>query len=305
MTLVLTLGNADQIIQIADRRVSWNGCTVDDETNKGGVVFCLNGRLAFGFTGLAKYGGFTTRDWLLDALYNAAPPDFTIGEILERVKNAANETFREHPSLKAAPKEHKRLSILFSGYLYFDDPPLQGFAIITNFQNFQMGFDDGHAWNEFAVTYWTEKRPLECIPTLIQRVGNWRAMNSTDETILRDLLEARKPYKAIIGKAIELIREMADRPAAQGTIGKQLSAVRIPINPHEGIETGYYSAVNLHVSYLTDLVYLLPTQHYVIKDARVEAVDPATTPPVSVPKVGRNKPCPCGSGKKYKYCHGK
>jgi preprotein translocase subunit SecA len=23
------------------------------------------------------------------------------------------------------------------------------------------------------------------------------------------------------------------------------------------------------------------------------------------PKVGRNEPCPCGSGKKYKACHGK
>ena len=23
------------------------------------------------------------------------------------------------------------------------------------------------------------------------------------------------------------------------------------------------------------------------------------------PKVGRNEPCPCGSGKKYKKCHGK
>lgn len=23
------------------------------------------------------------------------------------------------------------------------------------------------------------------------------------------------------------------------------------------------------------------------------------------PKVGRNQPCPCGSGKKYKFCHGK
>jgi len=22
------------------------------------------------------------------------------------------------------------------------------------------------------------------------------------------------------------------------------------------------------------------------------------------PKVGRNDPCPCGSGKKYKKCHG-
>jgi preprotein translocase subunit SecA len=25
----------------------------------------------------------------------------------------------------------------------------------------------------------------------------------------------------------------------------------------------------------------------------------------SLPKVGRNEPCPCGSGKKYKNCHGK
>ena len=25
----------------------------------------------------------------------------------------------------------------------------------------------------------------------------------------------------------------------------------------------------------------------------------------SAPKVGRNDPCPCGSGKKYKHCHGK
>ena len=24
-----------------------------------------------------------------------------------------------------------------------------------------------------------------------------------------------------------------------------------------------------------------------------------------LPKVGRNDPCPCGSGKKYKYCHGR
>jgi len=35
----------------------------------------------------------------------------------------------------------------------------------------------------------------------------------------------------------------------------------------------------------------------------------ATTENVQVtrayPKVGRNDPCPCGSGKKYKYCHGK
>jgi preprotein translocase subunit SecA len=27
--------------------------------------------------------------------------------------------------------------------------------------------------------------------------------------------------------------------------------------------------------------------------------------PTSWGKVGRNEPCPCGSGKKYKHCHGK
>jgi len=38
-----------------------------------------------------------------------------------------------------------------------------------------------------------------------------------------------------------------------------------------------------------------------------EAVAAAATqkPMHSGPKVGRNDPCPCGSGKKYKYCHGK
>ena len=33
--------------------------------------------------------------------------------------------------------------------------------------------------------------------------------------------------------------------------------------------------------------------------------DAAGQPVHAGPKVGRNDPCPCGSGKKYKHCHGK
>ena len=34
--------------------------------------------------------------------------------------------------------------------------------------------------------------------------------------------------------------------------------------------------------------------------------DPKQKPIVNtMPKVGRNEPCPCGSGKKFKQCHGK
>lgn len=32
---------------------------------------------------------------------------------------------------------------------------------------------------------------------------------------------------------------------------------------------------------------------------------PRPTPAVAEPRIGRNDPCPCGSGKKYKQCHGK
>jgi Phytanoyl-CoA dioxygenase (PhyH)/SEC-C motif len=39
-------------------------------------------------------------------------------------------------------------------------------------------------------------------------------------------------------------------------------------------------------------------------DARGSAARPTTNDPSSWGKVGRNEPCPCGSGKKYKQCHG-
>jgi preprotein translocase subunit SecA len=32
--------------------------------------------------------------------------------------------------------------------------------------------------------------------------------------------------------------------------------------------------------------------------------EPPKAPEPELPKVDRNDPCPCGSGKKYKKCHG-
>jgi preprotein translocase subunit SecA len=37
--------------------------------------------------------------------------------------------------------------------------------------------------------------------------------------------------------------------------------------------------------------------------ADVPIVEPKPFIPI-IPRVGRNEPCPCGSGKKYKKCHG-
>ena len=45
---------------------------------------------------------------------------------------------------------------------------------------------------------------------------------------------------------------------------------------------------------VADLEDLTRDRRYAVETVRREA-----------PKVGRNDPCPCGSGKKFKQCHGK
>ena len=38
--------------------------------------------------------------------------------------------------------------------------------------------------------------------------------------------------------------------------------------------------------------------------AATRTTQPKAQPVTSQKKIGRNEPCPCGSGKKYKKCHG-
>jgi len=48
--------------------------------------------------------------------------------------------------------------------------------------------------------------------------------------------------------------------------------------------------------------------HHADQDAALAAANAqagAAQPAQAGARVGRNDPCPCGSGKKYKHCHGK
>lgn len=42
-----------------------------------------------------------------------------------------------------------------------------------------------------------------------------------------------------------------------------------------------------------------------VVEISAQGVQAAGAPSGDVPKVGRNEPCPCGSGRKYKFCHGR
>jgi hypothetical protein len=304
MTLILTLGNADQVIQISDRRLSWNGNLVDDESSKAGLLRCPNARLAFGFTGLTRYGAFNTRAWLLETLAGSGPPDYWATNILDRLRLRATETFRAHPDLVNSPSTERRLSILFSGYLDQLQPPLLGYALLTNYQNYETGKDDLEAWDQFATYYWEEPRPLAVEITMVQRIGTWRAMKRGDEVELRNLLGARKPADAIVGKAVELIHKMAARPIAANAIGKQLSVLILSRDHPQQVESRYYTSVNQNISYMHDQVLLYPAGSFLSRDMSIRKVGGSEAPFI-VPKVGRNDRCPCKSGKKYKNCHGR
>lgn len=101
-----------------------------------------------------------------------------------------------------------------------------------------------------------------------------------------------------------MVREIADRPQAHGTIGKQLTSNVIPKDLDLGCESSYSSKITKVETYMPTMIYLLPDKHLTVDNISVRPVEKGTIP-ISVQKVGRNVPCPCGSGKKYKYCHGK
>jgi preprotein translocase subunit SecA len=60
-------------------------------------------------------------------------------------------------------------------------------------------------------------------------------------------------------------------------------------------------AIEQRADTVTNLTYSAPDE---TGQAQLFGANTATNQG-AVPVVGRNEPCPCGSGKKYKQCHGK
>jgi preprotein translocase subunit SecA len=72
------------------------------------------------------------------------------------------------------------------------------------------------------------------------------------------------------------------------------------------------AALEQQASALSNVTYTHPNEDGSVSQvagaagvAGAAALAGAAVSASDVPKVGRNDPCPCGSGKKYKHCHGK
>jgi hypothetical protein len=306
MTMIMSFGNRDNVIQVSDRRLTNNGLVIEEDWGKSGTIIFPTGRFIFGFSGIAKAQTIDIRRWLLESLYELGSPDYEIPKTFERLRNRLTIFFKTDRTLRLIKPSAKRLSIMFSGYLCFYDPPIIGNSIISNYEDPKKGLINEEPWSEFVSFYRKEKLPVTEYSTFIKKIGAVSASIPEDEDALTRMLRERKPHKAIISKAISIMLKMADRSKAKGLIGKQLTWIRIPSSIKEAMESGYESNIRSHVVYFPSQITLLgDNNRSVIEEPKIEAVNPESTPPMNYPRSNKNAPCPCGSGRRYRHCHGK
>jgi preprotein translocase subunit SecA len=105
----------------------------------------------------------------------------------------------------------------------------------------------------------------------------------------------KNPKQEYKREAFELFAQLLDLVKLEVT--RLLMTVRI--QSQEQVSEAA-QAIEERASQVSNVTYTHPNE-----DGSVSEEADVATAVAQVPKVGRNEPCPCGSGKKYKHCHGK
>jgi len=298
MTLAIVLANADQIIQATDRRLSWNGKITEESACKVGHVLCDDATFLYSFTGLARIGNHVTSRWLLDTFgANAVqPPNYR--NAIDILAKEASKHFGTNPDILKLPADAKRLTIMITGYTA-DDYIFN--ALISNFQDFTNFIDHHEAQPEFTIHLETSSSTAIHNPTMIQVVGQFHAVTEDDEKQLREMLVNRSPSEAIRQKVVALIQEISDRPRSAGTVGKKINTARLERNNPFSPVAGYESDVVENEFHFVDQIDIRTGSPRL----RVADFQLSASTAITFPRVSRNSPCPCGSGKRYRFCHQK
>lgn len=131
-----------------------------------------------------------------------------------------------------------------------------------------------------------------------------RAMDDLKQAVNAAVYEQKDPLLIYKFEAFELFREMVDE--VNRDIISFLFRGNIPIESGDQVqradERQQRAPANVKASRTNDL--LTPTDPTKLQTNAGGGSPQKRQPVVKDKKVGRNDPCPCGSGKKYKHCHG-
>ncbi|MEG0157379.1 MAG: SEC-C metal-binding domain-containing protein [Anaerovoracaceae bacterium] len=142
----------------------------------------------------------------------------------------------------------------------------------------------------------------------------WKEYSSTEKRIYSGLLDA--PTEKFQGKISDLIAKYEANPVIflgfldgiTGSINNSLDLESLTeeseISLDVDLEKLFYNMLVADAEYL----YTLPQWETILSEEKIAEIVKAykrSKIVVNENKVGRNEPCPCGSGKKYKHCCGK
>jgi hypothetical protein len=310
MTIIISAANHSYAFQFSDRRLSANRKVLEEHSNKATVFTCLNGRFAVGFTGLAKIPGFAFQPWLVEALYRSAPPDYGTMETAERLKFELDLLFDKHPGIARLHSFQKRLTLLFSGYIYIGGRPFILNLWISNFQNFETFEDFPLAQPRFHIFSELEAEEHSPPVSFIQRVGMWTAMTRDDEDILRRVLESSGSLETLVNAGVSVVRRVSNRPLSQNSVGEEVAVAIVPRDPREPATSRVRLSKSSNAINLLDSVLALPpaggVPSMMIRDVKLEVQNRGGKGQPAIRAIqGPNELCSCKSGLKFKYCHGR
>lgn len=142
----------------------------------------------------------------------------------------------------------------------------------------------------------------------------WEAYSGAEKRIYSDILD--RPTEKFTGKVGELAAAYQTDPVIFiGFLDGIQSSLR---NPADLTAIDEDSQVSLDIDFEklyfhmlaadADYLYTLPQWPDILGEEKMAEVEKAYKKSKTVTKekkIGRNEPCPCGSGKKYKHCCGK
>lgn len=242
-------------------------------------------------------GRFRTQDWLVEALFESQKADDGVAAAFERLRASANTTFR---SVRGNLTD-KRLTVLGIGFFYDSaNEPHAMFAALTNDPTQQVyAFAESALPGEFVVVMKNLISVSDFGASFAVEAGRTAAVDQHDVVGLADMARANTPWRQMVNRAVGLIQGAASSAAASGLIGTQCSSLILESDPSAeprwGYHTGRLTTSILSPSFVTPAGITLLSM--------IEPLENGVPVVAAVQRTGLNKPCPCGSGKKFRNCH--
>jgi preprotein translocase subunit SecA len=109
----------------------------------------------------------------------------------------------------------------------------------------------------------------------------------------------KQPKQEYKREAFVLFGQLLD--SVKNDVSRILMNVRVQSAEQISEETELMEA---RAEQIANVTYTAPTETGEVESIRGANVAGQIDKAQDLPRVGRNEPCPCGSGKKYKHCHG-